>query len=144
MADSTLSAAVHPTDRLIVTSPPIVALCVQIRHLASFDTVGSPYVPTVLLQGETSTGNGLVARILHDSGPRASRPFIWQCGAGGAAVRVSRDTMRYRMQRYGIARPQHESPSPPMPRRCGCLGKLSQGKSSSRRRCGSNRQAGGD
>jgi transcriptional regulator with PAS, ATPase and Fis domain len=48
----------------------------QIRHLASFDAVGSPAVPTVLLQGETGTGKGLVARIIHDSGPRAGGPFI--------------------------------------------------------------------
>ena len=36
----------------------------------------TPHVPTVLLQGETGTGKGLVARIIHDSGPRAHGPFI--------------------------------------------------------------------
>ena len=30
----------------------------------------------MLLQGETGTGKGLVARIIHDSGPRAAGPFI--------------------------------------------------------------------
>ena len=35
-----------------------------------------PPVPTVLLQGETGTGKGLVARVIHDSGPRAQGPFI--------------------------------------------------------------------
>jgi transcriptional regulator with AAA-type ATPase domain/tetratricopeptide (TPR) repeat protein len=48
----------------------------QILHLAAFDTVGNPAVPTVLLQGETGTGKGLVARVLHDSGPRAHGPFL--------------------------------------------------------------------
>jgi DNA-binding NtrC family response regulator/tetratricopeptide (TPR) repeat protein len=48
----------------------------QIRHLAAFDTPGNPAVPTVLLQGETGTGKGLVARVLHDSGPRAQGPFL--------------------------------------------------------------------
>jgi len=48
----------------------------QLRHLAAFDTLGNPAVPTVLLQGETGTGKGLVARVLHDSGPRAQRPFL--------------------------------------------------------------------
>src|SRR4029077_18791770 len=39
-------------------------------------SLGSPAVPTLLLQGETGTGKGLVARVLHDSGPRAAGPFI--------------------------------------------------------------------
>ncbi len=38
--------------------------------------MGNPYAPTVLLQGETGTGKGLVARVIHDSGPRAPGPFI--------------------------------------------------------------------
>ncbi|MBI3990006.1 MAG: sigma-54 factor interaction domain-containing protein [candidate division NC10 bacterium] len=66
----------HPTDRLIGNSPAICTLRAKIRYLASFDTVGNPYVPTVLLHGETGTGKGLVARIIHDSGPRAHSPFI--------------------------------------------------------------------
>jgi tetratricopeptide (TPR) repeat protein len=48
----------------------------QICHLAPFDTLGNPEVPTLLLQGETGTGKGLVARIVHESGPRAQGPFI--------------------------------------------------------------------
>ncbi|MGH8067256.1 MAG: sigma 54-interacting transcriptional regulator [Candidatus Entotheonellia bacterium] len=76
MTDVSPSAAGHPTNRLIGTAPAIAALRAQIRHLATFDAVGSPHVPTVLLQGETGTGKGLVARIIHDSGPRANRLFI--------------------------------------------------------------------
>jgi len=66
----------HPTDRLVGTCPAIAALRAQLRHLAAFDTLGNPAVPTVLLQGETGTGKGLVARVLHDSGPRARGPFL--------------------------------------------------------------------
>jgi transcriptional regulator with PAS, ATPase and Fis domain len=52
------------------------ALRAHIQHLATFDAVGNPAVPTVLLQGETGTGKGLVARVLHDSGPRVQGPFL--------------------------------------------------------------------
>jgi two-component system response regulator AtoC len=64
------------TDQLVGQSPVIHALRMQIRHLAAFDQVGKAEVPTVLLQGETGTGKGLVARVIHDSGPRARGPFI--------------------------------------------------------------------
>ena len=63
MAQPRPSPAGHPTDRLLGRSPAISALREQIRHLAPFDTVGSPHAPTVLLQGETGTGKGLVARV---------------------------------------------------------------------------------
>jgi DNA-binding NtrC family response regulator/class 3 adenylate cyclase/predicted ATPase len=48
----------------------------QIQRLARFDTPGHAAVPTLLLQGETGTGKSLVARIVHDSGPRATGPFL--------------------------------------------------------------------
>ena len=76
MPDAPFPPAGHPTDRLIGTAPAIAALCAQIRHLAAFDTLGSAHVPVVLLQGETGTGKGLIARVIHDSGPRRVGPFI--------------------------------------------------------------------
>ena len=66
----------HPTDAIIGTASQIEALRAQIGRLAAFDAPGNPHVPTVLLLGETGTGKGLVARVIHDSGPRAAGPFI--------------------------------------------------------------------
>ena len=76
MAQSGPVPPAHPTDRIVGHAPAIDALRAQIRHLATFDTVGNAAVPTLLLQGETGTGKGLVARVIHDSGPRAHGPFV--------------------------------------------------------------------
>src|SRR5262245_48557830 len=65
----------HPTDRLEGRAPAIAALREQIRRLVSFDAIRTS-VPPLLLVGETGTGKGLVARIVHDSGPRKAGPFI--------------------------------------------------------------------
>src|SRR5262249_9979974 len=51
-----------PADRLVGQSPVLHALRTQIQHLATFDELGKAEVPTLLLQGETGTGKGLVAR----------------------------------------------------------------------------------
>ena len=78
--DITTEPSVTPTSdttaHILGNSLAMRALCTQIRHLTSFDAVGSTHVPTLLLQGETGTGKGLVARVIHDSGPRAHNPFI--------------------------------------------------------------------
>jgi two-component system, NtrC family, response regulator AtoC len=76
MAAPHLVPASYLTSQIHGTSPAIDALRAQIRRLAAFDTLGSPLVPTVLLQGETGTGKGLVARVLHESGPRIEGPFL--------------------------------------------------------------------
>jgi DNA-binding NtrC family response regulator/tetratricopeptide (TPR) repeat protein len=76
MARARPSSPPDPLDRLLGEAPAVQALRAQIRHLARFDAVGHAAVPTVLLQGETGTGKGLVARVIHDSGPRAPGPFI--------------------------------------------------------------------
>src|SRR5262245_42647596 len=66
----------NPVDRLLGETPAMQTLRGQIRHLTRFDAVGHTAVPTVLLQGETGTGKGLVARVIHDSGPRAQGSFL--------------------------------------------------------------------
>ena len=45
-------------------------------------TVATQPVPMVLIRGESGTGKELIARALHERGPRASAPFIaLNCGA---------------------------------------------------------------
>jgi DNA-binding NtrC family response regulator len=56
-------------DPFFGESPPIRKLAAEAARV-----VGSP-VP-VLIQGETGTGKGLLARWLHQSGPRADEPFV--------------------------------------------------------------------
>jgi MoxR-like ATPase len=76
MARQPQNPAAHPTDRLLGNAPSMRTLRAQIRHLATFDLLGSAFVLTLLLQGETGTGKGLVAQVIHASGPRALGPFI--------------------------------------------------------------------
>ncbi len=59
---------------LIGTSPGIAAVREQVQRLAR--QVSSRRQPPILIEGETGTGKGLVARLIHASGPRAARPFV--------------------------------------------------------------------
>ena len=60
---------------LVGQSPAIQALLVTIKRLtARSQTAMRP--PSVLLQGETGSGKGLLASLLHRVGPRASGRFI--------------------------------------------------------------------
>jgi transcriptional regulator of aromatic amino acid metabolism len=67
---------VPPTERLMGQALAIIALRTKIRHIPTFNALGNPAVPTVLLVGETGTGKGMLARVIHDSGPRAQGPFL--------------------------------------------------------------------
>ncbi|HEY0711621.1 MAG TPA: sigma-54 dependent transcriptional regulator [Polyangia bacterium] len=50
-------------------SPPVRAMCELVGRAASSDA-------TVLVTGESGTGKDLVARALHDTGPRKEGPFV--------------------------------------------------------------------
>ncbi|HZS32394.1 MAG TPA: sigma 54-interacting transcriptional regulator [Methylomirabilota bacterium] len=60
---------------LVGESPGIVAVRERIRRLLARASEVRR-LPPVLLQGETGTGKGLVARALHRVGPRAAGPFV--------------------------------------------------------------------
>src|SRR5262245_2343742 len=72
-----------PTDAILGEARSIADLRAQIRRLAAFDTPGMLRAPTVLVEGETGTGKGLVARIVHESGGRRGGPFV---GVNCAAI----------------------------------------------------------
>ncbi|MFC5697946.1 sigma-54-dependent transcriptional regulator [Pseudomonas sp. GCM10022186] len=65
-----------PVDgRLLGASPPMNALRKQIQKLARSQA-------PVYISGESGSGKELVARLIHEQGPRAERPFVpVNCGA---------------------------------------------------------------
>ena len=71
-----LITIVHPTEHRIGQAPSMAALRAEIRHLATFDTLGNLFAPRVLLRGETGTGKALAAQIIRGRGSRGSGPFL--------------------------------------------------------------------
>lgn len=65
------AASEVPFAGILGSSPALRAVLDQVHQIAALDET-----PPVLITGETGTGKGLVARTLHTSGPRATKPFI--------------------------------------------------------------------
>ena len=65
-----------PLPSLAGESPVIQAVRDQIRRLVAAQCETGQRPPSVLLLGETGSGKGLVARVLHRTGPRARAPFV--------------------------------------------------------------------
>jgi DNA-binding NtrC family response regulator len=64
-----IEASEHAFDRIVGRSPAVQDLIRQLRRIARSDC-------TVLINGESGTGKELVARTLHEHGPRRDKPFV--------------------------------------------------------------------
>src|SRR5215510_10299084 len=65
-----------PPAQLLGDSPGIAALREQVDRLLRRQAEGARRLAAILILGETGTGKGLLAGILHRAGPRADEPFV--------------------------------------------------------------------
>src|SRR4026208_11247 len=64
------------SQSLLGTSPALSAVREEVSLLLSRPATASRRLPPILIQGETGTGKGLVAHLIHETGPRADAAFI--------------------------------------------------------------------
>jgi transcriptional regulator with GAF, ATPase, and Fis domain len=70
----------HNFEEMVGQSPALVTLLQKVERVADTDA-------TVLISGETGSGKELIARALHNSGPRKHRPLVKvNCGAVPASL----------------------------------------------------------
>jgi DNA-binding NtrC family response regulator len=74
---------------------PVVGETPAMRHVLEFVGQVAPLDSTVLIAGEKGTGKKLVARALHDAGPRARRPFVAVNCAALSETFLHRDLFGY-------------------------------------------------
>ena len=65
-----------PLGQLLGESPALAAVREQVERLLRRQAEGARRLAPILILGETGTGKGLLAGILHRAGPRAAGPFV--------------------------------------------------------------------
>jgi hypothetical protein len=63
-------------NQLLGASPELAAVRDQLSRLLGRQAAPRRRLPPVLIQGETGTDKGLVAHVIHQTGPRAGTPFV--------------------------------------------------------------------
>jgi transcriptional regulator with AAA-type ATPase domain/tetratricopeptide (TPR) repeat protein len=63
-------------QELLGTSPALATVREELARLLALPAASARRLPPVLIQGETGTGKGLVAHMIHRKGPRADAPFV--------------------------------------------------------------------
>src|SRR5260370_5547403 len=69
------SAKMGDLEELVGKSPAIESVRKDLRRLLALVREGRR-LPAILIQGETGTGKGLAAKLLHRYGPRSRGPFV--------------------------------------------------------------------
>ena len=70
-----MAATMDPLPVLLGSSPAILEVKERVGRLLKPGS-GHGRFPPILIQGETGTGKGLLARAIHGAGPRADGPFV--------------------------------------------------------------------
>ena len=61
---------------MLGTSPALASVREELARLLALPAASARRLPPVLIQGETGTGKGLVAHVIHRMGPRADAAFV--------------------------------------------------------------------
>ncbi|HSD26509.1 MAG TPA: sigma 54-interacting transcriptional regulator [Vicinamibacteria bacterium] len=69
-------SSITPLAQLLGESPAIAAVRAQVGRPLRRQAEGARRLAPILILGETGTGKGLLAGILHRAGPRAAGPFV--------------------------------------------------------------------